>query len=131
MHKNKNLFNKWIFLDNYIETIEKDEENVPLKVMNIKNCLNVLEYKNNKVFIHLDAITKINTDLKIQYADIKISNIEIYDAVGLKNINLFEVKSHLFSMYKNFKSFMEVRKYIFKIKPTFNSFFKYFRILRI
>lgn len=108
LHKNKSLFNKWIFIDNYYEFIEKDDENLPVKGINIKDCLNVLEYKKHKIFIHLDAICKFNAELKYQYVNIKINNIEIYDETNSKNLNIFELKSHLFSLYYNFKSFMEV-----------------------
>ena len=115
MHKNKYLFNKWIFIDNYFEFIEKDEEDNCCKSIAIKNCLNVLDYKQNKVFIHLDAICKFNSELKFQNVFISITNIEIYDEIKSTNLNLFDLKSQLFSLYNNFKSFMEVIIFNFRV----------------
>ncbi len=81
-----------------------------MKRISIKNALNVMDYKQNKCFIHFDSVVKLNCEMKYQFVDIKISNIEIYDTVNSKNLNIFELKSHIFSLYYNFKSFMEVIK---------------------
>lgn len=108
LHKNKSLFNKWIFIDNYFETLETDEFNSLVKEIKMKDCLDVLEYKTNKLFIHFDAICKFDSDFKYRYVNVKISNIEIFDELNSKKLNIFELKTHLFSLYYCFKSFMEV-----------------------
>jgi hypothetical protein len=108
LHKNRSLFNKWIFIDNYEETLEKEDENIS-KVINIKDCFNVLEYKTNKVFITLEATCKFNLDFKFQNVQIRIKDIEIFDELNGKNLNFFAMKSAFISLYYNFKSFMEVR----------------------
>lgn len=118
-HKNKNLFNKWIFIDKYTESLDKDEDSNLCKMIDIKDALNVFEYKTNKIFIHFDAVCKFDSDLKFQNVFVNISNIEIYDEINSKNLNLFELKSTLFSLYSNFKSFLEVLyMFIFRVLPV-------------
>ena len=75
-HKNKNLFNKWLFIDNYVESLENDGENF-FKTISIKNSLNVLEYKKKQVFINFDAVCKFNSELKYLNVLVVINNIEI------------------------------------------------------
>jgi hypothetical protein len=106
-HKNTNLFNKWLFIDNYFESFEHDIGSF-CKTITIKNSLNVLEYKKNKVFIYFDAIAKLNSEFKFQYVNVTINNIEIYDETKSKNINIVELKNQLVSLYSNFRSFMNV-----------------------
>jgi hypothetical protein len=115
LHKNKSIFNKWIFIDNYREYIEKDEDGMLCKFIEIKDSLNVMEYKKNKIFIYHDSICKFNTELKFQYVNVNIKDIEIYDEVNSKNLNFFELKSQLFSLYSNFKSFMMVIFFKFRV----------------
>ena len=88
--------------------MEKDEYMNDLKVIKVKNGLDVLDYQKNKLFIHLDAVVKFNTDFKLQYVSVKIDKIQIYDEVNLKSLDLFELKSHIFSIFSKFKTFMEV-----------------------
>lgn len=113
-HKNKNLFNKWLFIDNYYESFE-NEAGTCCKNVTIKNSLNVLEYKKNKVFIYFDAIAKFNSEFKFQYVNVTINNIEIHDDTKSKNINIVELKNQLVSLYSNFKSFMNVKHFYYNL----------------
>ena len=81
-------------MNEYEESIEKDEDLNQLIIINFKNILNVLEYKKNKVFIYLDSNLILNSELKFVKVSVKIDNIEIYDEVNLKSLNLFELKNH-------------------------------------
>lgn len=107
-HKNKSIYNKYIFLNDHEESIERDDFGNEIKVVKIKNGLNVLDYQKNKLFIHLDALVKFNSEFKFQYVSVKIDKIQIFDEVNLKSLDLFELKNHIFSIFSKFKSFMEV-----------------------
>jgi len=71
-----------------------------------------LDYQKNKLFIYLDAIVKFNTEFKFQFVSVKIDKIQIFDEVNLKSLDLFELKSHIFSIFSKFKNFMEVNNKI-------------------
>jgi hypothetical protein len=93
--------------------MERDEYGNELKVIKIKDGLNVLDYQKNKLFIHLDGTVKFNTEFKFEYVSIKIDKIQIFDEVNLKSLDLFELKNHIFSIFSKFKNFMEVKKILF------------------
>jgi len=88
--------------------MEMDQYENDLKVIKIKNGLNVLVYRNNKLFIHLDAVVKFNSEFKFQFVSVKIDKIEIFDEINLKSLDLFELKNHIFSIFSTFKNFMQV-----------------------
>ena len=106
-HKNKNVLNKWLFIDNYFESFENDALSV-YKTISVKNSLNVLEYKKTKIFIYFDAFCKLNSEFKFQTVSVVIGNIEIFDETNTTKINVVELKNKLFSLYSNFKNFMNV-----------------------
>jgi hypothetical protein len=106
-HKNKNVLNKWLFIDNYFESFENDALSV-YKTISIKNSLNVLEYKKTKIFIYFDGFCKFNSEFKFQTVSVVINNIEILDVTNTTKINVVELKNKLFSLYSNFKNFMNV-----------------------
>jgi len=95
-NKNKSLLNRWLFIDNYYESIEEDEDMNPYKTIAISQALNVLEYKTNKVFIHFDAVVTFNDYFQFENVNVHISNIEIYDEVKLRNLNIFELNRSCF-----------------------------------
>ena len=106
-HKNKNVQNKWLFIDNYFESFENDALSL-YKTITIKNSLNVLEYKKTKILIYFDGFCKFNSEFKFQTVSVVIGNIEILDETNSKKINVTELKNKLFSLYSNFKNFMNV-----------------------
>ncbi len=91
----------------YTETIEKDENNNFCKVIAFRNVMNVLQYKKYKVFISFDAACILNIELKYEKVHVIINNIEIFDEVTSKNMNVLEFKNQLFDIYKAFTNFME------------------------
>ena len=107
LHKNKYLKNKWLFIDNYVESVKKEGDQI-LKILEFKNALNILDYKESKCFIYFDAICKLNTKLKFKQMVIKISSIEIFGDTANKNLNIFDFNRSVMNIYTNFKSFMDV-----------------------
>jgi len=96
--------------------MEKDEFGNELKKIRVNNALNVLDYQKNKLFIYFNAIVKFNTELKIQYVSVSIHKIQLFDQVNFKSLDLFELKSQIFSIFSRFKNFMEVIYHIFFLK---------------
>ena len=108
-HKNKSFLNKWLFIDNYQESFENDPDTGTLyKTISIKNSLNVLEYKNTKVFLYFDAFCKFNLEYKFQTVNVAFVNIEIYDETNSEKLNVVELKNKFFSLYSKFTNFMNV-----------------------
>lgn len=106
-----------MFIDNYVEYMERDEEGNMYKVIEMKNHIQVFEYLKNKLFCHVDATCKFDQDLKFTDVRIVITEIEIFDERNVKNMNLMEVKNSLFRLYKTMKMFFEVK--ILKITTIF------------
>lgn len=112
-NKNKSIFNNSLFINDYEEYIEKDEYMNELKIIKIQNAINLMDYKKNKLFIYFDAVCNLNTELKFQDVKIKIDKVQIFDQVNFKSLDLFELKTHIFSIFSTFKNFIDVRIAIF------------------
>ncbi len=109
-HIHKSLSNKWIFFNDYLETVEKDENSNLHKLFTFKELLAVFEYnKKNKIFIYLSGEIKYTQYMKMEDVKLKISNIEIHDEANVKTLNMFELKNSIFSLYHRFSQFISVR----------------------
>ena len=110
MHKNQNLKNKWLFIDNYKEVKGKGTNGEDQKIIKFKDAMNILDYKGYNCFIYFSADLKFSNKLKLKQVLCHINDIEIHDTKNAKNIKLFEFKESIFNIYQAFKSFMEELK---------------------
>ena len=89
--------------------MEKDINQNEIKVLRIKDNLNVLEFNKNELFMYFNAEVIFNSELKFQNVSISIERIEIYDNLNLKTLNCLELKNHIFSLFSKLQNFFEVK----------------------
>ena len=105
--KNKNIENKWLFVNNYHEELEIESENVKTLYMN--ECLNILQHNNIKIFVYFNGFCKLNSELKFKKVCFSITYIEIYDELIRRKMDINDLKNSFFSLYYKFITFLNVR----------------------